>query len=237
MSKIPNHIGIIVDGNGRWAQKRGLKRSEGHKAGADTIDKITPHIFNKGVRYISLYVFSTENFKRSEEEVEFLMDMLEKKFKTYLKKFIKEEVKVVISGRREPLRESVLKVLDNIQEKTKHFNDKTINFCINYGGESEIVDATKKIHQALLSGEISEINEQTFYKYLYNDLPPIDFLIRTSGENRISNFMLYQNAYSEFYFPETLFPDFNEKEVDKALEEYKKRDRRFGGINYETKSK
>lgn len=234
--EIPNHVGIIVDGNGRWASERGLSRSAGHKEGSKNLDKLVEYAFSKGIKYISLYVFSTENFKRSDEEVNFLMEMIEKKFKSDINKFIKNEVRVLISGRRDPLNKNVLKVLDEVQAKTAHFTEKTVNFCLNYGGCSEIVDASKKIHEALLKNEITEINEETFNKYLYNNLPPLDFVIRTSGESRISNFMLYQAAYAEFYFPKTYFPDFKEKDFDEAILEYNKRNRRFGGINYEGKN-
>lgn len=229
-TNIPKHIGIILDGNGRWAKERGLSRSMGHKEGSKTLDLIIKYAFKQGIEIISLYVFSTENFKRDKEEVDFLMELILKKFKKDIKKFEKEKIKVVISGRREPLSQEVLNVLDKTVERTKNFTGKTINFCINYGGISEIVDATKKIAKDLNNGIIKEINEQEFYSYLYNDLPPLDLVIRTSGEMRISNFMLYQSAYAEFYFPEALFPDFKEKDFDLALLEYKKRNRRFGGI-------
>lgn len=237
--KIPNHVGIIIDGNGRWAEKQGKKRSYGHKVGADNLENLSLHILkNTGVKILSVYVFSTENFKRSEEEVRYLMDLLVKKFKVLMKKYQKENIKVLFSGRRQPLSKEVLKVMDETVEITKDNTGGILNLCLNYGGHAEIVDATKKISQDLKEGKIKEedIDEILFPKYLYHDLPPIDFLIRTSGEYRISNFMLWQASYAEFYFPSTYFPDFDEKEFDKALLEYTKRDRRFGGIDYEKKS-
>lgn len=236
--KIPNHIGLIVDGNGRWAQARGLKRSEGHKAGADNMDKLFSYMLKRGVRIVSAYVFSTENFKRSKEEVDYLMNMVLLRFKKYIKKFNKENIKILVSGRREGLREDVLKAMDELVESTKNNTKGIVNFCLNYGGHAEIIDATKKIYEDAKNNklDINTLDEETFSKYLYNELPPIDFMIRTSGENRISNFMLWQNSYAEFYFPKTLFPDFNEEEFEKALIEYNKRDRRFGGIKYENKS-
>ena len=236
--KIPNHVGVIVDGNGRWAKMRGLKRSEGHKAGAENMDKLFSYMISRGVKYISAYVFSTENFKRSKEEVDYLMNLIVLKFKKYLKKCNKENIKVVISGRKEGLRNDVLKVLDDLTKSTENNTNGVINFCLNYGGHAEIVDATKKIYDDAKNGkiDINKLDEEIFSKYLYQDLPPIDFMIRTSGETRISNFMLWQVSYAEFYFPKTFFPDFNEKEFDLALLEYNKRDRRFGGIKYEDKS-
>lgn len=236
--KIPNHVGVIVDGNGRWAKERGKSRSEGHKAGADNMEKLFSYMIEKGVRFISAYVFSTENFKRSKEEVDYLMNMIVKKFKLYKKKYSKENIRIVFSGRKEGLRDDVIKVINDLEEATKNNTKGTINFCLNYGGHAEIIDATKKIYDDVKNGvlNITELNEEIYEKYLYQELPPIDLLIRTSGENRISNFMLWQLSYSEFYFPKTYFPDFKKDEFDQAILEYNKRDRRFGGINYENKS-
>ena len=237
--KIPNHVGIIVDGNGRWATKRGLARSKGHEAGFKNIQSLTSYIYKKGVKYISAYLFSTENFKRSKEEVGYIMNtLLVGSLKEILSFCKKEEIRAVISGRKDNLSDKVLKAIEKIEDDTKCYNDKVFNICFNYGGRAEIVDACKKIVNDVNSGiiDIDSLDEEEFGKYLYQELPPIDLLIRTSGEERISNFMLWQNAYSEFYFPKTLFPDFKEKDFDLALEEYTKRDRRFGGVNYENKS-
>ena len=232
--KIPNHLAIIVDGNGRWAKQRGLSRSMGHKAGFENLDRICNYAISKGVKVISLYVFSTENFKRSKEEVDYLMNLFVTKFKVFTKKLNHNNVKVVFSGRREPLPKDVLSAMDKMREDTKDNDGAIINFCINYGGHAEIIDATKKIALDVKNGlDIDSINEEIFSKYLYNDLPPVDFMIRTSGESRISNFLLWQLSYAEFYFPKTYFPDFNEDEFDKAIVEYTSRDRRFGGIKYE----
>ena len=236
--KIPHHVGIIVDGNGRWAKKNGKKRSYGHKIGSENLEKLSRYILTKtGIKILSVYVFSTENFKRSTEEVDYLMDLFTTKFKNDAKKYQKENIKVVFSGRKEPLKKEVLETMDEITEMTKNNTGGILNFCLNYGGHAEIVDATLKIHHELQNGKIKEedVNEALYQHYLYQDLPPIDFLIRTSGEYRISNFMLWQASYAEFYFPSTYFPDFNEKEFEKAILEYTKRDRRFGGIDYEKK--
>ena len=232
MNKIPNHVGIIMDGNGRWATKRGLIRSEGHRKGAETLEELSEYIFEIGVKYLSVYCFSTDNFNRPEQEVTFLMNLFVKLLKTRLKKIIKRGIRVVISGRKENLRDDVIDAIDYITEKTKDNNNGVLNICLNYGSQEEIVDATKKIVDDVINGklDINTLDKNSFYKYLYNDLPPIDLLIRTSGELRLSNFMLYQLSYSEFYFPDTLFPDFNKEEFDKAIDAYNGRDRRFGSI-------
>lgn len=229
---IPNHVGIILDGNGRWAKQRNKSRSEGHKAGYDNLKKLSVYILNKGVKYLSIYVFSTENFKRSAEEVGFLMNLIVTKFKKDSKYFMDNNVKVVFSGSREGLRKDVLEATDYLTNLTKNNTNGILNVCLNYGSRLEIEDMTKKVAQQAKDGiiNIDDINEEIINKNLYQDLPDIDFLIRTSGEYRISNFMLWQLSYAELYFPETYFPDFNEKEFDKALIEYNKRDRRFGGI-------
>ena len=236
--KIPNHVGIILDGNGRWAKSRGLNRSAGHKAGYENLKELCVHILDVGVKYLSVYAFSTENFKRSEEEVGYLMNLVAKKFKSDAKFFMKNDVKVVFSGVRENLRKDVLESMDYVTNLTKDNKKGVFNVCINYGGHLELTDTTKKISKLVKEDKkkIEDINEELISKNLYQDLPPIDFLIRTSGEQRVSNFMLWQLSYAEFYFPKVHFPDFNKEEFDKALIEYTKRDRRFGGINYETKS-
>lgn len=236
--KVPNHIAIIVDGNGRWAKEKGLPRSLGHKEGMHNLEKICNYALSKGVKVISLYVFSTENFKRSKEEVDYLMDLFTEKFSKEANSFHEKNIKIVFSGRREPLPSKVLEAMDKTTELTKNNTDGIINFCLNYGGHAEIIDATKKIVEAVNNNEldINELNEDTYYKYLYNDLPPVDFMIRTSGENRISNFLLWQLSYAEFYFPKTYFPAFTEEEFDKAIIEYTSRDRRFGGIKYDEKN-
>jgi len=236
--KIPEHVGIIVDGNGRWAKKRGLSRSLGHKAGADNLEKLSRYVLSKGIKVLSLYVFSTDNFKRSQEEVDYLMDLFTNKFKKDRKKYEKDNIKVIFSGRKEPLKQSVLDTMDEMMEMTKNNTGGTVNFCLNYGGHSELIDACKKVSSDVKNNKlnIDDINEQTFSKYLYNDLPAMDLLIRTSGEYRISNFMLWQMSYAEFYFTPTYFPDFNKDEFDKVIIDFTSRDRRFGGINYEKKN-
>ena len=230
--KIPNHVGIILDGNGRWAKERGLKRSAGHKEGYKTLQILSKYALKRGVKYLSVFAFSTENFKRSDEEVKYLMELFLKVFKKSVKEFNDDNIKVVFSGRKEPLRDDVYAAMKYLEKETEMNTGGVLNICLNYGGQAEIVDTTKKLVQMALNGDINieDINENMFSKNLYNNLPPIDFMIRTSGEERISNFMLYNLAYAELYFPNCYFPDFKEEEFDKAIKEYNKRDRRFGNV-------
>ena len=235
---VPKHVAIIMDGNGRWAKLRGKKRSEGHLEGSKNLEKLALHILKKGIKILSVFAFSTENFKRSKEEVDYLMNLLIKFFKKKAKKFNDNNIRVMISGRRENLRSDVLEAIDSIQNSTKNNNGGILNICLNYGGVEEIIDASKKIAIDYNKNNLSldKLDKNIFQKYLYNNLEPIDFMIRTSGELRISNFMLFSLAYSELYFTDTYFPDFDEKEFDVALSEYQKRNRRFGGIENETKN-
>lgn len=230
--KIPRHLAIIVDGNGRWAKERNLPRSKGHDAGFKRLKEITNYGFNKGIEIISVYVFSTENFKRSKEEVDHLMNLFVNGFKND-KFYLKENIKVIFSGRRENLRKDVLKAMDKITEETLSNTKGILNICLNYGGRSEIIDATKRIVEDVANNklDIFKLDEESYKNYLYQNLPDVDLMIRTSGELRLSNFLLYQNSYAEFYFPKTYFPDFDTDEFDQAILEYTKRDRRFGGIN------
>ena len=222
---IPSHVGIIMDGNGRWATRQGLKRTDGHYAGYKRLKKTALYILDKGVKYLSVFAFSTENFGRSEEEVNYLMNLFVRVLKKDKKFFIKNNIKVVFSGREKPLSSEVLNVMDELEKDTSSSSKAVFNICINYGGQAEIVDASIKIAKLYKEDKINldELNTDNFYKYLYNDLPPIDLLIRTSGEVRISNFMLYSVSYSELYFTSTCFPDFDEKEFDKALLDYQNR--------------
>lgn len=229
---LPVHVGIIMDGNGRWAKKRGLARSLGHSAGAKNLKKLLRHIYKRGIKYVSVYAFSTENFKRSKEEVNYLMKLFIKMFKTNAKEFIKDKIKVVFSGSRNNLSEELNNAMDDLEEKTKDFENGIFNVCLNYGGRSEIIDATKKIAKLVKDGKlaIEDIDEEVLDNNMYNRLPDLDFVIRTSGEMRTSNFMPWQSTYAEYYFPDTLFPDFDEKQFDIAIEEFQKRSRRFGGV-------
>ena len=224
--KIPCHVGIIMDGNGRWAKERGLNRSKGHEAGYKTLKTTAKYILDSGVKVLSVFAFSTENFNRPKEEVDFLMNLFIKGFKKDTTFFNKENIKVVFSGRKEPLKKDVIEAMEYLSESTKNNTKGILNICLNYGGRSEIVDAVNHI----IKDNLKEVDEQVINNYLYNKLPDIDLLIRTSGEVRISNFMLWQLSYAELYFPKCYFPDFNQEEFDKALLEYTKRDRRFGSV-------
>ena len=226
---IPNHVAIILDGNGRWAKERGLKRTEGHREGYKTLKKISKYILHKGTKYLSVFAFSTENFNRPKEEVDYLMNLFIKGFKNVTWYFNKEYIRVVFSGRKEKLSKEVLEAMDIMEKDTLNNTGGILNICLNYGGRAEIVDAVNKI----IKDKKESITEEEFKKYLYQDLPDIDLMIRTSGEIRISNFMLWQLSYAELYFPNCYFPDFLEEEYDKALTEYTKRDRRFGGLKNE----
>lgn len=225
--KIPTHVAIIVDGNGRWAEERGLSRLKGHDAGFDNLRELVRYVMSRGIKVLSLYVFSTENFKRAKEEVGHLMDLFVLMYKKELKTFMQENIKVVFSGRDDPLPKSVIKARDELVEATKNNTGGIVNFCMNYGGRAEIMDAVKKIVHS--GADVNNLTDDDFRHYLYQDLPDIDLMIRTSGELRLSNFLLWQNSYAEFYFPKMKFPDFHAAEFDQAIIEYTSRDRRFGG--------
>lgn len=226
--KVPGHVAIIVDGNGRWAQRRGLSRSRGHDAGYQNLKKLGKYILSKDIKILSVFLFSTENFKRSQEEVGHLMALFLKLFRKDIDFFMEHNIKVVVSGRDEPLSKKVIKARDEMVERTQNNTGGILNICLNYGGRAEIVDAIQKM---MLDGVHSEeITEDLVGKYLYHDLPDVDLLIRTSGELRLSNFLLWQVSYAEFYFSDVLFPDFTSDDFDQAIVEYTKRDRRFGGI-------
>lgn len=230
MNKL-KHVALIVDGNGRWAKQRGKIRSEGHLAGSKMLERIILHAArNTDIEVLSLYVFSTENFKRDKDEVDYLMNLFLKWFTVSSKKYSKDNIKILFSGRKEPLSDEVYKAMKSLEERTKDHTGLIVNFCLNYGGRAEIVDTTKKIANELKEGTIKEedITEQYFSTKLYNDLPDVDFVIRTSGEQRISNFLLWEISYAEFLFVDTYFPDFDEKCFDAAIKEYYNRDRRFG---------
>ena len=236
--KYPTHVGIIMDGNGRWAVERGLTRSQGHRAGADNLKDLVLYINELGIKYLSVYAFSTENFKRSKAEVDFLMNLFVSLFKSEADVFLKNNIKIIFSGREKPLPKKVLKVMKELTEKSKDNTGLVFNVCLNYGSRAEIVDMTKKLCEEYKSGtiDLDDIDEGFILNNLYQELPDMDLLIRTSGELRLSNFMLYQASYSEFYFPKTYFPAFDRKEFDYAIDAFNGRDRRFGGINYEEKN-
>ena len=227
----PEHVAIILDGNRRWAKERGLPSLKGHQKGFENIRDLAPYIINQGVKYLSVFAFSTENFSRSVEEVKYLMDIFVNWFNKECDKIHKENIKIVFSGRKENLRPDVLNAMEKVTEMTKNNTKGVFNICLNYGGIQEIADATKRIAKEVKEGKLNEedIDEKLMYKYMYNELPPIDLLIRTSGEQRISNFMMYELSYAELYFTEVKFPSFDREEFEHAIDEFNKRNRRFGG--------
>ena len=232
VSRIPTHAAIIVDGNRRWARQRMLPASLGHKAGFDRLKEITRYaVGDRGVRVLSLYVFSTENFARDAKEVGYLMDLFANNFRTIADEMNERGCQVLFSGRREGLQQRVLDAMDYMMDLTKNNTKGIVNFCLNYGSHAEITDAVRGIAREVQAGTLSPdaIDEKTIESHLYRQLPPVDLMIRTSGEERLSNFLLWQCAYAEFYFTPVLFPDFTKECFDQALEEYARRDRRMGG--------
>lgn len=229
--KIPNHVAIILDGNRRWARNHHLPKLEGHRRGFNNIKTRAKYILSKGVKYLSVFCFSTENFKREEEEVNYLMNLFVTEFKSACKELNESNIKVIFSGRRNNLRKDVIDAMEYLRVSTENNTGGILNICLNYGGQTEIVDATKKIVSDVIEGKMSvnDITTDTFKDYLYNDLPNVDLMIRTGGDLRISNFLLWQIAYAELYFPECFWPDFTNEKFDKALLAFNGRERRFGG--------
>jgi undecaprenyl diphosphate synthase len=227
--KLPNHIAIILDGNGRWAKKRGLPRSAGHKMGVETLIKITRYCSEIGIRNLTVYAFSTENWNRPKEEVDYLMSLIEEYFNGLDKKLRKRNIKLKVIGEKNNLNEKLLKIIYDVEENSKYNTGMILNIAFNYGGKDEIVNAFK----TMVNDKVI-INKETVDKYLYtSESGNVDLVIRTSGEQRISNFLLWQIAYAEFYFTKTLWPDFNKKDLNKAIDSYLNRDRRYGGLNNE----
>ena len=225
LRNVPQHVAMIMDGNGRWATQRGKKRGEGHRAGAKTLGDVLTWCGDRGIRYLTVYAFSTENWKRPKEEVDGLMSLFVRMLKSKEKDFVKNKVRFRMIGRRGDLSQNLQEVIAKLEAKTAHF-ERQFLVAISYGGRAEIVDA---MNAAIRAGE--PVTEETFRQYLYaTDVPDPDLVIRTSGELRTSNFLLWESAYSEYYFTDTLWPDFSEAELDKALEAYAQRHRRKGGV-------
>jgi len=228
--KNPSHVGIIMDGNGRWAKSRGQIRSAGHKEGLNAAKAVVKTASDMGLKNLSLYVFSTENWKRTEDEISFLMVLI----KSYLKKeyqFYKENsIRVVHSGDLTRLPSDIQKEINIVMEQTAHFTGLTVNLLINYGGLDEIVRSINRF-LSLSENSCKEITQEDISSHLDNPfLPPVDLLIRTGGEKRISNFLIWQAAYAELYFSDKLWPDWNGDDLIDAVNSFKKRDRRFGGV-------
>ncbi len=227
------HVAFIMDGNGRWAKARGLPRHKGHKAGCDRITEIYEECLANDIKVMSLYAFSTENWSRPKAEINHLFTYLELFFKKEIKRMIRDGSRIIISGDITALPKKTQKVVLDAIDLTKDCKNFTFNICLNYGGRAELVRAMKLFANDVKNGkDIDSINEETFNDYLYTKgLPPVDLLIRTSGEQRTSNYLPYQLVYAEMLFPLTPWPDFNKEEFRKCIEIYYKRDRRFGGIN------
>lgn len=224
MSSIPSHVAIIMDGNGRWAKSKGLPRAYGHKRGLDIAERIIDYSIQLGVKYLSLYVFSTENWKRPQTEVSYLFDLAEKYLNRF-EKFCRDKTRVVVSGEREGLPASLLEKIDYIQQNTADFNSICVNLCINYGSQIEIAQAAAK------AAKQGQVTIESITNNLYNpSLPSPDLVIRTGGHKRLSNFLLFQSAYAELYFSDTFWPDFSPEEYNSILTDYATRARTFGGI-------
>ncbi len=229
--QIPTHIAIVLDGNRRWARKRGLPTLQGHTEGANNLERIASYCGKIGVKYLTVYAFSTENWNRSKEEVDYLMKLLAKYISDFDKKFKNSNTKIRLAGDINGLPENLKESIIRIEEKTEKNEGLTLNLCINYGGREEIVNATKIIATKFKNGEISldDIDEKMISTNLRTgNAPDPDLVIRAGGEIRLSGFLLWQLSYSELYFSDVLWPDFNEKELDKAIEAFNKRKRNFG---------
>lgn len=227
------HVAFIMDGNGRWAKARNLPRHLGHKAGCERVTDIYEECLAQGIEAMSLYAFSTENWNRPKDEISHLFTYLEIFFKKEIKRMIKEGTRIIASGDLSRLPKKTQDVVNDAIEKTKEGKNFTFNICLNYGGKAELVRAAKLFAQDVKDGKssIDDLNETNFEDYLYTKgLPPVDLLIRTSGELRTSNYLPWQLTYAEFLFPKTAWPDFTKEEFRKCLDEFKFRDRRFGGI-------
>lgn len=228
------HVAFIMDGNGRWAKRRGLPRHLGHKAGCDRIIDIYEECLAQGIKAMSLYAFSTENWNRPQDEIDHLFNYLDIFFKKEIGRMVKDGCALVISGDISRLPEKTQKTIQSALEKTKGNTRFYFNICLNYGGKAEIVRAAQLFAQDVKDGkhDPKDLSEEMFEQYLYTkDLPPVDLLIRTSGELRTSNYLPWQLAYAEFIFPKTTWPDFTKEEFRKCIEEYYSRNRRFGTIN------
>ena len=229
---IPRHVAVIMDGNGRWAKKRGLPRTAGHAVGSENFRKIATYCKNIGMDYLTVYAFSTENWKRPADEVSTIMKLLRKYLDEAVETMERDRIRMKVFGNVEALPEELQKLVAKTDEISSHYEGFQANICLNYGGRDEIVTAARRYAQDLAAGKASEeLTEDLFSSYLYSaGIPDPELIIRTGGEQRISNFLLWQCAYSEFYYTEVFWPDFGPAELDKAIAAYNSRDRRFGGV-------
>ncbi len=231
--KVPQHIAIILDGNGRWAKAKGMPRNYGHAQGSKNVERICEEAWRMGIKYLTVYAFSTENWNRPDSEVAALMKLLRNYMKTCLKTAAKNDMKIRVIGDIEPLDDDIKNRIRELEEATVNNGGLNFTIALNYGSRDEITRAAKKLAADCAAGKVSaeEINEDLFQSYLdTHDIPDPDLMIRTSGEQRLSNYLLWQLAYSEFYFTDVPWPDFTKEELVKAIEEYNHRHRRFGGV-------
>lgn len=228
-NNLPQHIAIIMDGNRRWAKQNNLDIRLGHKKGAETLENMVRYCNKIGIKYLTVYAFSTENWKRSKEEVDFLMKLFEDMFHKYILESKENNMKINVIGDKTVFSKKMQNLIEKSEEITKDCTGLTLNIALNYGGRDEIVRCTKKIIKEGINPE--ELDEKVFSNYLdTKNIPDVDLMIRTGGEYRLSNFLLWQLSYSELYFSPTLFPEFSQKELKEIIDSFKKRDRRFGGV-------
>ncbi len=233
---VPQHIAIILDGNGRWAKKKGMPRNYGHMEGAKTVERICEDAYNLGVKYLTVYAFSTENWKRPQSEVDALMNLLRSYMKNCLKRAEKNNMRVRVIGDKTALAPDLQERIAELEEATKDYDGLCFQIALNYGSRDEMIRSMRQLCQDCMDGkvDVNGIDEAVFEQYLDTaDIPDPDLMIRTSGEQRLSNYLLWQLAYSEFYFTDVLWPDFSKEDLEKAIEYYNKRDRRFGGVKEE----
>ncbi len=233
-AKIPVHLGIIMDGNGRWAKKRGLPRQAGHVTGAQVFRRITKYCEKRGVKFLTVYAFSTENWRRPQEEVEAIMNLLRQYLRESLADFQKENIRVLFIGDRAPLAEDIKELIEEAEASTAHKDGMTLNIALNYGGRQEIAYAARRLAEKVAAGELTPdaIDEQALEDSLFTaGQPPVDLIVRPSGEYRLSNFLIWQSAYGEYVFmDDILWPDFKDEDLERAFVEFARRDRRFGGV-------
>ncbi len=232
-SGVPRHIAIILDGNGRWAKKRGLPRTAGHAVGAETFRKIATYCRDIGVEYLTVYAFSTENWKRPEEEVQTIMKLLRNYLQEAIDTMARDHIRMKVLGNIDGLPTELQEMVAETDRISQQYEGFQANICLNYGGRDEIVQAARRFAQLCAEGKASpdELSEEQFGSMLFSGgIPDPDLLIRPGGEQRLSNFLLWQCAYAEFYYTDTLWPDFNPAELDKAIESFRSRDRRYGGV-------
>lgn len=233
LTRLPRHIAIIMDGNGRWARKRGLPRTAGHAAGAETFRTIATYCKDIGLQYLTVYAFSSENWKRPEEEVGAIMGLLKKYLLEAISRMERDRVKMEFFGDLSPLAPELRELCERTREISRHYEGCQVNICLNYGGRDELVRAAQAFARDCVEGRAdpNHLSADRFGEYLYSrGVPDPDLVIRTSGELRLSNFLLWQAAYSEFYITDVLWPDFSKEELHRAIASYQNRDRRFGGV-------